>query len=110
VASLLDIEALSVSYERDGRWVRVLDEVALAVQPGESLGIVGESGSGKTVLIRAVLGLLSPQWRFDSGRVLLDGDDLVKKSEQSLLRLRGKVIAITSPEPRKHLNPLLRIG
>jgi oligopeptide/dipeptide ABC transporter ATP-binding protein len=110
VASLLDIEALALSYERDGRWVRVLDEVALAVEPGESLGIVGESGSGKTVLIRAVLGLLSPPWRIDSGRVLLDGEDLVTKSEESLLRLRGKVIAITSPEPRKHLNPLLRIG
>jgi len=110
VASLLDIDALSVSYERDGKWVRVLDEVALTVEPGESLGIVGESGSGKTVLIRAVLGLLQSPWRIDSGSVLLDGDDLLKKSEEALLRLRGKAIAITSPEPRKHLNPLLRIG
>jgi ABC-type glutathione transport system ATPase component len=110
VASLLDIDALSVSYERDGEWVRVLDEVALTVEPGESLSIVGESGSGKTVLIRAVLGLLQPPWRIDSGSVLLNGDDLLKKSEEALLRLRGKAIAITSPEPRKHLNPLLRIG
>ena len=110
MASLLDIDALSVSYERDGKWVRVLDQVALTVEPGESVGIVGESGSGKTVLIRAVLGLLQPPWRIDSGSVLLNGDDLLKKSEEALLRLRGKAIAITSPEPRKHLNPLLRIG
>ncbi len=107
---LLEIEALAVSYERDGKWVRVLDDVALTVERGESLGIVGESGSGKTVLIRAVLGLLRPPWRIDAGSVSLDGEELTGKSEEALVRLRGKDIALTSPEPRKHLNPLLRIG
>jgi oligopeptide/dipeptide ABC transporter ATP-binding protein len=110
MASVIGIDGLTVSYERDSKWVRVLDDVALIVEPGESLGIVGESGSGKTVLIRTVLGLLRPPWRIDAGSVLLDGADLMKKSEEELLHLRGKVIALTSPEPRKHLNPLLRIG
>jgi oligopeptide/dipeptide ABC transporter ATP-binding protein len=108
--SLLAIDGLTVSYEGERSWVRVLDEVALTVEPGESLGIVGESGSGKTVLIRAVLGMLRAPWRIETGRITLEGELLTGKSEEQLARLRGKVVALTAPEPRKHLNPLLRIG
>jgi peptide/nickel transport system ATP-binding protein len=110
VTPLLDINGLTVSFERDSKRVRILDDVSLTLERGESLGIVGESGSGKTVLIRAVLGLLRLPWRVESGSVAFGGADLVLKSEEELIRLRGKDIALTSPEPRKHLNPLMRIG
>ena len=88
----------------------VLNGVDVTLEAGETLGIVGESGSGKTILVRALLGLLRPPWRTDVGRVLFDGQDLLAKSEDELRALRGRVIALTTPEPRKHLNPLLRIG
>jgi oligopeptide/dipeptide ABC transporter ATP-binding protein len=110
VAPLLEIQDLSVVYHGETGVVPVLNGVDLTLEAGETLGVVGESGSGKTILIKTVLGLLRPPWRIASGRVLLDGEDLLQKSEEELRSLRGRVMASTTPEPRKHLNPLLRIG
>jgi zinc transport system ATP-binding protein len=52
--------------ELDGVWfshgeVRVLEDINLAVQPGDFLGLIGPNGSGKTTLLRIVLGLLRPE-------------------------------------------------
>jgi oligopeptide/dipeptide ABC transporter ATP-binding protein len=110
LAPLLEIQDLRVAYHGESGVIPVLNGVNLALEAGETLGIVGESGSGKTVLIKATLGLLRPPWRVVSGRVLFEGQDLLRKSEDELRTLRGRVIALTTPEPRKHLNPLLRIG
>jgi oligopeptide/dipeptide ABC transporter ATP-binding protein len=110
LASLLEVLDLRVAYHGDAGVVPVLNGVDLALEAGETLGIVGESGAGKTVLVKAILGLLRPPWRIASGRVLFEGEDLLRRSEDELRTLRGRVIALTTPEPRKHLNPLLRIG
>ena len=110
MALLLEVQNLHVAHQGEAGKVPVLHGVDVSLQAGETLGIVGESGSGKTVLIRAMLGLLRPPWRIDAGRVLFDGQDLLTKSEDELRAIRGRVIALTTPEPRKHLNPLLRVG
>jgi oligopeptide/dipeptide ABC transporter ATP-binding protein len=107
---LLEIQDLRVAFHGEAGIVPVLNGVNLALEAGETLGIVGESGSGKTVLVKATLGLLRPPWRIVSGRVVFEGEDLLRKPEDELRTLRGRVIALTTPEPRKHLNPLLRIG
>ena len=55
--------------------MRALDNVSLAVKPGEAFGIIGPNGAGKTTLLGCLLGFLRP----DSGRIALDGhapDDL----------------------------------
>jgi oligopeptide/dipeptide ABC transporter ATP-binding protein len=109
-AALLEVSGLTVSNRAGAAPARILDDVGFALGAGETLGVVGESGSGKTVLIRAVLGLLQPPWHVEDGSVRLNGDDLLRRSEEELVRLRGKELALTSPEPRKHLNPLLRVG
>jgi peptide/nickel transport system ATP-binding protein len=110
VPTLLAIEDLTVSYLAERGPVRVIDSVSLALKVGESLGVVGESGAGKTILIRAILGLLREHWHIDSGHVRFRDKDLLTKSEEALANLRGKEIALTTPEPRKHLNPLVRVG
>ena len=71
------VEELTKTY-RGGR-VRALDQVSLAVEPGESFGIIGPNGAGKTTLLGCLLGFLRP----DSGRVTIDGrepDDLAIRS------------------------------
>jgi len=110
LAPLLEVQNLHAAHQGEGGTVPVLNGVDITLEAGETLGIVGESGSGKTILVRALLGLLRPPWRTEVGRVLFDGQDLLTKSEEELRALRGRVIALTTPEPRKHLNPLLRIG
>ncbi|HEV8530924.1 MAG TPA: ABC transporter ATP-binding protein, partial [Methylomirabilota bacterium] len=108
--ALLEVRDLHVEYRRDASSVRVLNGADLTVYPGESLGVVGESGVGKTVLVRAILGLLQPPWRVTRGQVLYEGDDLLKRSEKELRAIRGRGIALTTHEPRKHLNPVATIG
>jgi zinc transport system ATP-binding protein len=65
VKPLVEVEQVSVSFGP----VRVLEDVTLAVYPGEFLGIIGPNGSGKTTLLRVMLGLIRP----DSGGVRLFG-------------------------------------
>jgi len=108
--ALLEVRDLKVEYARGTGAVRVLDGVSLTISPGESLGVVGESGVGKTVLVRAILGLLDPPWRVVSGTVSYRGLNLLAQPEAALRQLRGKEIALTTHEPRKHLNPVATIG
>ena len=64
----------------------VLNSVSFSVKEGESVAIIGRSGTGKSVLIRHLVGLLSP----DEGSVRVDGQDLVGMTERQLLGVRQK--------------------
>lgn len=108
--ALLEVRDLRVEYARGTGAIRVLDGVNFVIHPGESLGVVGESGVGKTVLVRAILGLLDPPWRVVSGSVRYRGENLLAQPESALRHLRGREIALTTHEPRKHLNPVATIG
>jgi oligopeptide transport system ATP-binding protein len=91
---LLSIEGVSKVYGRSvarpGRSRRppAVDDVSLAISPGESLALVGESGSGKTTLARMATGLVVPT----NGRILYSSADInVKRRRHEHLRLRRKV-------------------
>ena len=64
----------------------VLQSISFSVEAGESVAIIGRSGTGKSVLIKHLVGLLSP----DEGAVLVEGQDLVGMSERQLLSVRQK--------------------
>jgi peptide/nickel transport system ATP-binding protein/oligopeptide transport system ATP-binding protein len=82
-----------------------LDGVSFELRNGEVLGIVGESGSGKTTLARCLVRLVRP----DSGRIVLDGEDLLGASSSDLRRLRRQFQLIYQ-DPYSSLNPRLTIG
>jgi len=65
---------------------RILDGVSFRIEKGESVVIIGRSGGGKSILLKHLIGLLKP----DSGRVLVDREDIVPMTERQLLRVRGK--------------------
>ena len=110
--ALLELENLSTHYvsARGTRVVRAVEGVSLRVQAGETLGIVGESGSGKTTLALTILRLLPTAARITSGKLLFEGEDLLKKSEAEMRRVRGKRIAMILQDPMASLNPLFTIG
>src|ERR1700757_3445332 len=110
--ALLELEALSTHYvaARGTRVVRAVEDVSLRVEAGETLGIVGESGSGKTSLALTILRLLPPAARITSGRLMFEGEDLLKKSDSEMRRVRGKRIAMILQDPMASLNPLFTIG
>ncbi|SJZ86803.1 peptide/nickel transport system ATP-binding protein [Enhydrobacter aerosaccus] len=77
--------------------LRAVDGVTLEVRPGECLGLVGESGCGKSTLALTIMGLVAPS----HGRVVLDGDDLGKRSRLETARL----VQMVFQDPYASLNP-----
>ncbi len=84
--NILETTALSKNYQIDGRQLRILDNVSLAVRKGEFVVISGSSGSGKTTLLSIVSGLDQPS----SGTVVLDGQDITGFSEDQLASIRNQ--------------------
>ena len=72
--ALLRIEHLSVEFVTDHGRSRVVDDVSLAIRPGETVGLVGESGSGKTVTSLSVMRLVpSPPGQIVAGSICFEG-------------------------------------
>ncbi len=84
--------------------VRAVNDVSLAINPGETLGLVGESGSGKSTLGRMLLRLIEP----DSGEVLFDGRDVLRASGSELRRLR-RDMQIIFQDPFGSLDPRMTV-
>ena len=107
---ILQIEKLRVEFPtRRGRLVAV-DDVSLAIAPGEVLGMVGESGAGKTLTGLAVIGLIEPPGRIAGGEVRLEGRRIDNLPHEELRRLRGRRIGVVFQDPLTSLNPLYTIG
>ena len=87
-----------------------VDDVSIAVRPGEILGLVGESGSGKTTLALALLGYARPGCRIVAGSVEVAGTRLTGLSETETRRRRGRVVSYVPQDPASALNPSLRVG
>jgi len=85
--------------------LRAVNDVDLAILPGETLALVGESGSGKTTLARCILRLLEPS----AGDVLFDGEDLLAMSAARLRRARRN-FQMVFQDPSGSLNPRMRVG
>jgi peptide/nickel transport system ATP-binding protein len=109
--TLLRVEDLAVAY-RDpmGGERRAVDGVSFVLERGGALGIVGESGCGKSTLARALLAHGRPGSRFASGRILLDGIDILAASPAERTRLRGARVALVPQNPLQALTPHLTIG
>ncbi|MFU8881280.1 MAG: ABC transporter ATP-binding protein [Rhodobacterales bacterium] len=103
--SLLQIDGLNLSIHA----FDILHDVSLTVEAGQIVGVIGESGSGKSMTSLAVMQLL-PDGARTSGRILLDGRDVLALSEAELCRLRGRTMGMVFQEPMTALNPIQTIG
>src|SRR5262249_41317596 len=92
------------------RVVKAVDRVSFTLREGETLGLVGESGSGKTTTCLSIVGLLPKAARIVGGRVLFEGEDLTRKSQRELRRIRGRRIGMILQDPMASLNPLFTVG
>ncbi len=91
--------------------VRAVDGVDLELQKGRTLGIVGESGCGKSVTALSIMGLVpQPPGRIAGGKVLFEGEDLLKLPPARLRDLRGDKLAMIFQEPMTSLNPAFQVG
>jgi peptide/nickel transport system ATP-binding protein len=107
---ILQIENLRVEFPTRRGTLVALDDVSLAIAPGEVLGMVGESGAGKTLTGLAVIGLLEPPGRIAAGEVRLEGRRIDNLPYEEMRRLRGRRIGVVFQDPLTSLNPLYTIG
>ena len=109
--ALLEVSQLGVEFQTRGGVARVLEDVAFSVRRGETLGLVGESGCGKSMTALAMMRLIStPPGRITSGRVTLDGRDLLTLDESEMRQYRGNRISMIFQEPMTSLNPAYTVG
>jgi oligopeptide/dipeptide ABC transporter ATP-binding protein len=86
-------------------WVRAVDGVSFAIEPGETLCLVGESGCGKSTVARLVLRLDEPT----GGTIRLDGADVTALGERAFAPFRRRVQMVFQ-DPYASLNPRLKVG
>ena len=103
--SILAVDDLTVQFGAKA----VVNRVCFTVARGETVALVGESGSGKSLTALAVLRLLPPGAAV-TGRVVLDGTDMMSAAPDRLRAVRGATAGMVFQEPMTSLNPLHRIG
>src|SRR6267143_3253430 len=105
------VRELTVTYSpEDGEPIHALDGISIEVRTGEIVGILGESGCGKSTLASALLRLLAPNAKCESGTILLRGRDLLNLSERELRAIRGREISLIPQDPALSLNPVMTAG
>ncbi len=108
---LLSVEGLKTHCFTRAGLVRAVDGISFSVNRGEALGIVGESGCGKSMTCASIVRLVpQPAARIVAGRIMLEGEDLLTKSDSEMREIRGKKIAMILQDPLMSLNPVYTIG
>ena len=107
---LVEIENLSVDFSTVNGALHVLRDVSLTIGKRRIVGLVGESGSGKSTLALALLGLLPANTSDVSGRIALDGKDLLAMPPEAQRHLRGSRVAMIFQDPMTALNPVYTLG
>ncbi len=106
---LLDVRDLTVRFIRRGTDVAAVNGASFALHRGETLTILGESGSGKSVSLKAMMGLL-PTYAQVSGKIWLNGQEILGLPAAALAKLRGGAVAMIFQEPMAALDPVYTIG
>ncbi len=108
--TLLEIRGLSTYYYSRGAEVRAVDDVSLTVGARENLGLVGESGCGKTTLSKSLLRIIPETAKIVSGRIHLNGRDIVSLNESELNRVRWREISMIAQSAMNSLDPVYTAG
>ena len=108
--ALLEVKDLTVTFSTGTRSVPVAREVSLSLEAGKTLALVGESGCGKTVTALALMDLLPPSGRLETGEIRLEGRELTALSAAERRPLCGRRMAMIFQEPMTAMNPVYPVG
>ena len=109
-APTLEVQGLETTFYLKSGPFRAVKGISYSIKAGETLGIVGESGFGKYVTSLAFMRLIENPGEITKGKVVFEGEDLLKISEEKMESLRGSKVAMIFQEPMTALNPVLTIG
>jgi oligopeptide/dipeptide ABC transporter ATP-binding protein len=108
---VIQVEDLHTSFFTRQGEVKAVDGISFFVRESETFGIVGESGCGKSVTGLSIMRLLpEPAGKIISGKIILEGTDLVSLSKKKMRAYRGRVISMILQDPMSSLNPVYTVG
>jgi len=110
-ALLLEVKNLTIRFRLKRGLLNAVQDVSFSLRESETFGIVGETGCGKSVTSLSILGLIPcPPGEIGNGEIIFEGENLFKKSQREMEKIRGRRISMIFQEPMTSLNPSLTIG
>jgi peptide/nickel transport system ATP-binding protein len=108
---LLEVKDFVIRYITEDSVIEAVNGVSFDIEEGETMGLVGETGAGKTTTCLGIMSLLSSTTgEIASGEILFRGEDLLKKPEREMRRIRGASISMIFQDPMTALNPVMTVG
>lgn len=107
---VLEVRDLTTHFFMHEGVARAVENVSFTLKEGEMLGLAGESGCGKTTTALSIMRLLPPGGRILNGEIIVDNEDLVKKTDREMKDIRWKKISIVFQGAMNALNPVIRVG
>jgi len=110
MACLLNVKNLSVCVKKDGKNLKIVNDISFSIEEGEILGLAGESGCGKSMTALSIPNLLPNNVRITEGEIIYNNRSLTSLGEKEMCGLRGGDISLIFQEPKQALNPIMKIG
>ena len=108
---LLEVKNLEVQFKSGSIVTKAVNDVSFSLGSNENIGIVGESGSGKSVTATSIMKLIpSPPGKISKGEILYQGENIVKKNEKEMRKIRGNEISMIFQDASTSLNPVFTVG
>ena len=108
--NILQVDNLYMNYDTIDGNVAAVQDVTFSIKKGESFGLVGESGCGKTSVAMSLLKIQADNGYIESGKVIIDGTDIVPLSEKELREVRWNQISIVFQGAMNAWNPVIKVG
>lgn len=108
--TLLEVNNLRTHFFLEKGVLKAIDGISFRVAKGETLALVGESGCGKSLTAASIMGLVPSPGKVVDGEILLNGEDLLQKTQKEMRQVRGSRITMIFQEPMTALNPVFTIG
>src|SRR4026208_757750 len=106
----LESKGLRTHFFTQAGTVKAVDGVTFEIGHGQTLGVVGESGCGKSITSLSVMRLIERPGRIVTGQIVLNGEDLLDKSDADMRATRGAQVSMIFQEPMTSLNPVFTCG
>ena len=111
MSDLLKVENLKMYYHTSSGEVKAINDISFDIKKGETLGIVGESGCGKTSLGTSLLGMPSVPGKYESGKIIIDGENIIELKEEYIRKnIRWTKISMVFQGAMNSLTPVYTIG